>query len=181
MRIFALRASTVVPARCCATLGTPVILHFANRFAKSKLILWGIFWHKLCPRAILLGKEDKSLPSNQFHVCCKCCLCCIISNSTWYNFFSSNHSSCPYPKKSTFFWEPIQVNKIYFWNRHWMLTIFGIIVRDRADRSGYSNHQFQMNDSAQKIILALFGTLIAPRGQFFWTVKKTVDRWWFSY
>ena len=48
-----------------------------------------------------------------------------------------------------------------------MLTIFDLIVRDRADRSGCSNHQFDQSDSVKKIILALFGTLVAPRGKFF--------------
>ena len=50
------------------------------------------------------------------------------------------------------------------------------MVRDRADRSGCSNQQFDASDSVKKIILALFGTLDAPRGKFFWTVRKTVDR-----
>ena len=58
-----------------------------------------------------------------------------------------------------------------------MLTIFDLIVQDRADRSGCSNHQFDENDSAQKIILALFGTLYAPGGKFFGPFERplTVD------
>ena len=68
------------------------------------------------------------------------------------------------------------MNELQFWNPHWMLTIFDLIVRDRADRSGCSNHQFDQSDSVKKINLALFGTLVAPGGKFFWTVRKTVDR-----
>ena len=85
-----------------------------------------------------------------------------------------------YPKKSTFFWCLLQMNELQIWNPHWMLTIFDLIVRDRADRSGCSNHQFDQSDSVKKIILALFGTLVSPGGKFFRTVRKTVDRWWFS-
>ena len=66
--------------------------------------------------------------------------------------------------------------QITFWNPHWMLTIFELIVRDRADRSGCSNHQFDQSDSVKKIYLALFGTLVSPGGKIFWTVRKTVDR-----
>ena len=58
-----------------------------------------------------------------------------------------------------------------------MLIIFDLIVRDRADRSGFSNQWFDDSDSVKKIILALFGTLVAPRGKFFAPFKRplTVD------
>ena len=58
-----------------------------------------------------------------------------------------------------------------------MLTIFDLIVRDRADRSGCTNHQFDQSDSVKKIILALFGTLVSPGGNFFGPFERplTVD------
>ena len=86
-----------------------------------------------------------------------------------------------HPKKSTFLIRPLQVSELYFWNHHWMLTLFDLMVRDRADRSGCSNHQFYQNDSIKKNTLALFGTFRAPWGKFFWTVRKTVNHWWFLY
>ena len=85
----------------------------------------------------------------------------------------------PYYPKIDFLLQLLQVTDLYFWNRHWTLTIFALTIWDRADRSCCSNQQFLQNDSDQKNILALFGTLDAPGGKFFWTVRKTVDRWWF--
>ena len=79
-------------------------------------------------------------------------------------------------KKLIFFRDLLEVNQCHFGRRHNSLTIFDLMVRDRADRSCCSNQQFHQNDSDQKNILALFGTLDAPGGKFFWTVRKTVDR-----
>ena len=79
-------------------------------------------------------------------------------------------------KNSNFFRGLLQLNQCHFGRHHNSLTIFDLMVRDRADRSCCSNQQFHQNDSDQKNILALFGTLDAPGGKFFWTVRKTVDR-----
>ena len=69
------------------------------------------------------------------------------------------------------------MNELHFWNSQWMLTFFDLIARDRADRSGCSNHQFDQSDSVKKIILALFGTLVSPGGNFFGPFERplTVD------
>ena len=41
------------------------------------------------------------------------------------------------------------------------------MVRDRADRSSCANHQICRSDTVRKKFLALFGTIVAPWGNFF--------------
>ena len=49
------------------------------------------------------------------------------------------------------------------------------MVRDRADRSSWSNHQFCDGDTVRKNLLALLATLIGPEGKIF--LDRSVDRW----
>ena len=80
-------------------------------------------------------------------------------------------------KNSNFFRGLLQLNQCHFGCRHNSLTIFDLMVRDRADRSCCSNQQFHENDSDRKNTLALFGTLDAPGGNFFGPFERplTVD------
>ena len=69
------------------------------------------------------------------------------------------------------------MNELHFWNLHWMLTIFELIVRDRADRSGCSNHQFDQSDSVKKYIWHFLALWFPPGGKFFGPFERplTVD------
>ena len=49
------------------------------------------------------------------------------------------------------------------------------MVRDRADRSSWSNHQFCNGDTIGKKLLPLLTTLIGPEGKIF--LDRSVDRW----
>ena len=49
------------------------------------------------------------------------------------------------------------------------------MVRDRADRSSWSNHQFCNGDTVGKNLLPLLATLIGPEGKIF--LDRSVDRW----
>ena len=49
------------------------------------------------------------------------------------------------------------------------------MVRDRADRSSWSNHQFCNGDTVGKKLSPLLATLIGPEGKIF--LDRSVDRW----
>ena len=49
------------------------------------------------------------------------------------------------------------------------------MVRDRADRSSWSNHQFCNGDTVGKNLLPLLAILIGPEGKIF--LDRSVDRW----
>ena len=49
------------------------------------------------------------------------------------------------------------------------------MVRDRADRSSWSNHQFCNGDTVGMNLLALSATLIETVGKIF--LDRSVDRW----
>ena len=77
-------------------------------------------------------------------------------------------------KKSNFSRGLLEVNRCHFGRHHNSLTLFHLMVRDRADRSSWSNHQFCNGDTVGKNLLPLLATLIGPEGKIF--LDRSVDR-----
>ena len=78
-------------------------------------------------------------------------------------------------KKSNFSRGLLEVNRCHFGRHHNSLTIFDFMVRDRADRSSCSNHQFCWSDTVRKKIFGTFWHYRCPLGEFF--LDRWIDRW----
>ena len=81
-------------------------------------------------------------------------------------------------KNSNFFRGLLQLNQCHFGRHHNSLTIFDLMVRDRADRSCCSNQQFHQKMIQTKKIFWHFSALwMPPGGKFFGPFERplTVD------